>query len=131
MPDQIKTGAGFFNQYTLMYVLTDEHDVIWKETTGFQSEVYIYRTKATPKQAQEMFVDVLRRVNKLVHEPEFYNTVTNNCTTNVRNHVNRLLPDKVPYDYHVLLPGYSPKWPTTWGCWRSTARSRKRRLRPR
>jgi len=106
---QYSAMAGFFNQYTLMYVLADERDVIWKETTGFQSEVYIYRTKATPRQAQEMFVDVMGRVNKLVREPEFYNTITNNCTTNVRNHVNHLLPDRVPYDYRVLLPGYAPE----------------------
>ena len=99
--------TGFFNQYTIMYVLADERDVIWKNTIGFQQETYLYRTKATPKQAQEMFVDVMRRVNKLVREPEFYNTLTNNCTTNVRTHVNHLIPDSVPYDYRVLLPGYS------------------------
>ena len=98
---------GFFNQYTLMYVLADERDVLWKTTIGFQQEAFLYRTKATPKQAQEMFVDVMRRVNKLVREPEFYNTITNNCTTNVRNHVNHLIPNGVPYDYRVLLPGYS------------------------
>jgi len=98
---------GFFNQYTLMYVLADERDVIWKETIGFQQEAFLYRTKATPKQAREMFVDVLRRVNKLVREPEFYNTITNNCTTNVRMHVNHIMPNEVPYDYRVLLPGYS------------------------
>jgi hypothetical protein len=98
---------GFFNQYTIMYVLADERDVMWKETIGFQQEAYVYRTKATPKQAQEMFVDVMRRVNKLVREPEFYNTLTNNCITNVRAHVNHLIPDGVPYDYRVLLPGHS------------------------
>jgi hypothetical protein len=98
---------GFFNQYTLMYVLADERDVLWKSTIGYRQEAYLYRTRATPKQAQEMFVDVMRRVNKLVREPEFYNTITNNCTTNVRNHVNHLLPNDMPYDYRVLLPGYS------------------------
>ena len=89
-----------------MYVLVNERHVLWKETIGFQQEAFVYRTKATPRQAQEIFVDVMRRVNKLVREPEFYNTVTN-CTTNVRNHVNHLIPDGVPYDYRVLLPGYS------------------------
>ena len=98
---------GFFNQYTLMYVLADERDMLWKETIGFQQEAFVYRTKATPKQAQEMFVDVMRRVNKLVRKPEFYNTLTNNCTTNIRTHVNHLIPDDVPYDYRVLLPGHS------------------------
>jgi hypothetical protein len=106
---QYSALAGFFNQFTLMYVLVDERDIIWKETVGFKSELYVYRTMATPKQAREMFVDVMRRTNKLVREPEFYNTVTNNCTTNIRNHVNQLIPDKVPYDYRVLLPGYAPE----------------------
>ena len=99
--------TGFFNQYTLMYVLVDERNALWKESIGFQQETFLYRTKATPKQAQEMFVDVMRRVNKLVREPEFYNTLTNNCTTNIRTHVNHLIPDGVPYDYRVLLPGHS------------------------
>jgi hypothetical protein len=103
------TISGFFNQFTLMYVMCDERDILWRESTGFNCEVYVYRTNATPRQAQEMLVDILGRANKLVREPEFYNTITNNCTTNVRNHVNRLLPDKVPYDYHVLLPGYAPE----------------------
>ncbi len=98
---------GFFNQYTLMYVLANERDVLWKSAIGYQQEAYLYHTKATPQQAQEMFADVMRRVNKLLHAPEFYNTITNNCTTNVRNHVNHLLPNEVPYDYRVLLPGYS------------------------
>lgn len=101
--------AGFFNQYTLMYVLADERDVFWKNSIGWMEEVYLYRTTANPKQARELFVDVMRRVNKLAREPEFYNTLTNNCTTNVRDHINRLVPDRVPYDYHVLLPGYSDK----------------------
>jgi hypothetical protein len=51
----------------------------------------------------------MQRVNKLAKEPEFYDTLTNNCTTNIRNHINHLKPDKVPYDYRVLLPGYSDR----------------------
>ena len=100
---------GFFNQYELMYVLADERDVIWKNSIGWQCEVYVWRTKATPEQARELFLDVMRRVNKLQRKPEFYNTITNNCTTNIRQHINHLVPDRVPYDYRVLLPGYSDK----------------------
>jgi hypothetical protein len=102
-------AKGFFNQYELMYVLADERDVLWKNSIGWLCEVYVWRTKATPQQARELFVDVMRRVNKLRREPEFYNTLTNNCTTNIRQHINHLAPDRVPYDYRVLLPGYSDK----------------------
>jgi hypothetical protein len=51
----------------------------------------------------------MHRVNKLANEPEFYDTLTNNCTTNIRAHVNHLKPDEIPYDSRVLLPGHSDK----------------------
>jgi hypothetical protein len=99
--------AGFFRQYELIYVVASERDVIQKRVTCDLSDVYLYRSTATPEQARELFVDVMRRVDKLSKSPEFYDTLTNNCTTNIRNHVNHLKPEEVPYDYRVLLPGYS------------------------
>ncbi len=104
-----KYGAlkGFFRQYELMYVVADERDVLQRNTVYRDDDVYLYRTKATPTQARLMFVDMLQRANKLVEEPEFYDTITNNCTTNIVQHINRLSPSRVPYDVRVLLPGYS------------------------
>jgi hypothetical protein len=101
--------AGFFQQYELIYIVADEHDVIQRRVICDLSDVYLYRSTATPRQAQDLFVDVMRRVNKLAKEPEFYDTLTNNCTTNIRNHVNHLKPNEIPYDYRVLLPGLSDK----------------------
>jgi len=100
---------GFLRQYELMYVVADERDVIVKNANKSPSEVYLYRSTATPEQARELFVDVMKRVDKLIDEPEFYNTLTNNCTTNIRRHINHLKPDRVPYDYRVLLPGYADR----------------------
>ena len=100
---------GFFQQYELMYVVASERDVIQRRVNCDLSDVFLYRSTATPKQARELFLDVMRRVNKLAREPEFYDTLTNNCTTNIRNHINHLKPDEIPYDYRVLLPGYSDR----------------------
>ncbi|MCC6125737.1 MAG: DUF4105 domain-containing protein [Pirellulales bacterium] len=100
---------GFLRQYELIYVLGDERDLIPKYANHYRCEVYVYRSTATPVQARKLFVDVLRRVNKLYEEPEFYDTLANNCTTNIRRHINHLKPDRVPYDYRVLLPGYSDR----------------------
>ena len=49
--------------------------------------VYLYHTTATPDAARELLVDVLNRVNSLSKEPEFYDTLTNNCTSNIVQHV--------------------------------------------
>jgi hypothetical protein len=100
---------GFVNGYEIMYVIGDERDLIQLRTIHRLDDVYVYRAKASPAQSRALFVDVLERANKLVDEPEFYNTLTNNCTTNVLRHVNRIATRKVPYTYQVLLPAYSDR----------------------
>jgi len=98
---------GNARKYELIYVVADERDIIPLRTEHRDVEVFLYRTTATPQQARTLFVDVMRRVNRLYHEPEFYNILTNNCTTNIVGHINRLFPGKVPADYRTVLPGYA------------------------
>ena len=100
---------GFFQEYEIIYVVASERDVIGRRVNCDLSDVFLYRSTATPEQTRKLFLDVMQRVNKLYKEPEFYDTLTNNCTTNIRNHINHLKPDKIPYDYRVLLPGYSDR----------------------
>jgi hypothetical protein len=98
---------GSARQYELMYVLADERDVVELRTNFRHEDVYLYPTTATPEQARLLLVDVLARTNELASRPEFYDTFRNNCTTNLVRHVNRIKPNRLPYDYRVLLPGYS------------------------
>jgi hypothetical protein len=51
--------------------------------------------------------DIFQRVNQLAKQPEFYDTLTNNCTSNIVTHVNRIKPNRIMTDVRVLLPGYS------------------------
>ena len=67
------------------------------------------RYGATPDQVRLLFVDMLARANKLTREPEFYHTLTNNCTTNVVNHINKLWPNRIAYNVQLVLPGYSDR----------------------
>ena len=98
---------GLLRQYEIMYVVADERDLVQLRTNHWQNEVFLYPTRATPQAAREMFVDVMRRVNKLYVAPEFYDTLTNNCTTNIVRHVNHLSPNRIPLDYRVLMAGHS------------------------
>ncbi|HEY4231977.1 MAG TPA: DUF4105 domain-containing protein [Lacipirellulaceae bacterium] len=98
---------GSARQYELMYVVADERDVIEQRTNVRGDRVYLYRTTATPEAARMLLVDMLGRVNQLAGQPEFYNTLTNNCATNIVQHINRIKPNRVSYDVRVLLPGYS------------------------
>jgi hypothetical protein len=100
---------GSARQYELMYVLADERDVVEVRANHRGEEVYLYRTTASPDQARMLLVDVLMRTNELTGRPEFYDTLTNNCTTNLVRHVNRIQPHRLAYDYRVLLTGYSDR----------------------
>jgi hypothetical protein len=100
---------GAFRQYELTYVLADERDLIARRSKHREADVYLYSTVATPDQARDLFVDVVKRVNKLAEEPEFYDTLTNNCTTNIVRHINRLHPGVIPPDLRIVLPGYSDR----------------------
>jgi len=99
---------GMLNEFEIMYVVADEHDVIDLRAQHRGDDVYVYPLRATPEQSQILFVDMLRRANQLAEKPEFYNTVTNNCTTALVNHFNRLSKIPVPLaDPRVFLPGLS------------------------
>lgn len=108
--EEYSAWKGFFNQYELMYVIGDERDIINLSSNYYKSDVHLYRTIAQPEQAQALFVDVVKRANELAAHPEFYNTLTNNCTTNIVSHVNKIAPRSIPYDVRILLPGYSDEY---------------------
>lgn len=99
--------TGSARQFELMYVIADERDVIQLRTNHRGENVYLYRSTATPEQAQALFGDILARANKLAKEPEFYDTLMNNCTTNIVRHINTLKPGRIGDDLRALLPGYS------------------------
>lgn len=105
--EEYAAWKGSARQFELMYVLADERDVVQVRTNIRGENVYRYRTTATPEQTRLLLVDVLARTNQLASRPEFYDTLTNNCTTNLVDHINRIQPQRVKYDYRVLLPGYS------------------------
>ena len=62
-----------------------------------------------PGNERRMLESYLRRTNKLANDPEWYNTITNTCTTNIVNHVNEVYPGRVPWAIGILMPGLSPK----------------------
>lgn len=99
----------FLKQYELMYVVADEQDVVKLRTNYRKDNVYMYPTKIDQVHAKQLFLSMIQRVNELHDKPEFYNLITNTCTTNIVRHVNEISEVKVPFSYRVLMPGYSDK----------------------
>jgi hypothetical protein len=103
---------GFFRQYELYYVVADERDVIRLRTNYRRAppeDVYLYRLQAPIENGRRLFLEYLHKINALKEHPEFYNSLTTNCTSNIWLH-SRVNPGHVPYSWKILLSGYVPEF---------------------
>jgi hypothetical protein len=78
---------GFFREYELYYVVADERDLVGLRTNYRGEQVYLYRIRIPAGQAQALLIDYLNEVNRLADHPQWYNALTQNCTTSIRGHV--------------------------------------------
>jgi hypothetical protein len=106
------TVKGFFRQYELYYVVADERDVIRLRTNHRHDppeDVYVYRVQGQIENGRRLFVDYLNKINALNSRPEFYNTLTTNCTTNIWMH-SLVNPQHLPLSWKILASGYVPEY---------------------
>jgi hypothetical protein len=95
--------GGLYRQFELFYVVADERDVIRVRSNYRQGEdVYLYRLNAA--RAREAFMEYVRTINELHQTPRWYNAVTNNCTTAIRQQ--RAASDRAPWDWRMLVNGF-------------------------
>lgn len=99
--------AGLFRQYELIYVVGDERDLVQLRSNHRRDDVYLYPVRASQERTVAFFLDMVQRMNTLHERPEFYNSLTNNCTTNLVRHLEKVSATNVPYDHRTLLPAYS------------------------
>ena len=106
------TLQGFFRQYELIYVVADERDVIRLRTNYRHDpteDVYIYRVQAPLDNVRRVFIEYMNRINELRARPEFYNTLTSNCTTDIW--FNTLVNEQhLPFNWKILVSGYVPQY---------------------
>ncbi len=98
---------GALRQFEMIYVIGEERDLIGLRAALWDTPVYLYPMRATPEQVHGVFLHMLRRAQALEQQPTFYNTFTNNCTTNILDAVNAIAPKPIPFGLKILLPGYS------------------------
>jgi Domain of unknown function (DUF4105) len=99
--------AGVLRQYELAYIIGDERDLIGLRANHRLDDVYLYKIKATPDSMRALFVSMLERSNAVAEKPEFYNTLTNTCASNIVDHIDIIAPGRIPFSYKTFLPAYS------------------------
>ena len=106
------SAKGFFRQYELYYVVADERDVV-RVRTNYRKDppedVYVYPLRVPRENIRRVFLEYMRKLNGLRDHPEFYNTLTTNCTTAIAMNA-RVNPDSLPLSWKVILSGYTPAY---------------------
>jgi hypothetical protein len=99
---------GLLNEFEVRYVVADERDVIDLRSRHRGDDVLVYPLRATPAQVQAVFVGMMRDANRIAERPEFYNTLSNNCTTAIFEHFHVLTKRQFSLsDPRIVLPGLS------------------------
>ncbi len=99
---------GVLRSYELIYVWGTEDDLIKlrtniRENTG----TYMYPLKMSTENIRKLFIEAAYRTNELKNQPEFYNTISNNCTTNLAVLLQKVYSKPIIVDWRYLAPAYA------------------------
>jgi hypothetical protein len=106
------TVDGFFRHFELYYVVGDERDLVGVRAIHRNDppeEIYMYRIQAAPEGARRLFLEYFRNINALREQPEFYNSLTTNCTSTVWMNA-RVNPNHVPLSWKIIVSGHLPEY---------------------
>ena len=97
---------GFFRQYELIYVFADETDLV-KLRTNFRGEqVYLYPLAVPLDAARRVLVEYLAAATDLREHPQWYNALTDNCTTTLIGHSRRVALPEARFDWRWIVNGH-------------------------
>ena len=102
---------GLGRSFELMYVWATEADAIGvRARCRTRSITHLLEGRVLREESKPaLFESYLKRTNAVAEKPEWYNTITNTCTTNLVQHINDIYPGRVPMGLAWLLPGLSPE----------------------
>lgn len=96
---------GLFRQFELAYVVGDERDLVQLRTNRRGNDVWLYPCAGSPETQVAYFLELCRGIERLAREPEFYDTLTRNCTTVLAEHWERVMDVDLGFDRRLLFPG--------------------------
>ena len=101
---------GLLRHYELSYVFGDERDLILRRTLYQETEVYLYPLVTPPDEVRSLLGRMVQTANGLREHARFYNSVTENCTSVLREHANEVRPGSFPsFVLAQVMPGISDR----------------------
>lgn len=97
--------GGFFRRFEQVIIAADERDIIRTRSNVRGEDVHLFRLEMSPEELRALLLGYVERANALGDTPQFYNTLTSNCTTIVFELARQIAPT-LPLDYRLLLSGH-------------------------
>lgn len=97
--------AGFFRRYESVLIAADENDIVRVRTNVRDETVRLYRLNLDRAQLRTALLGYLQEAAEIRRQPQFYNTLTSNCTTAIFRLARQLDPG-LPLDHRLLATGH-------------------------
>ena len=101
--------ADLFKSNPLVIIAADERDVVGVRSNVRGEDVQIYRLNVSRNAARALLLEYVSDANALSTTPEFYNSLTTNCTTTIVKMM-RAVGDVIPLDWRLIVNGYLPDY---------------------
>jgi hypothetical protein len=96
-----------FKSNPLVIVAADERDVVRVRSNVRGEDVQLFRMNVPPPAAQRLLLQYVAEANDLASQPQFYNSLTTNCTTTATKMM-RAVGARFPLDWRLIVNGYLP-----------------------
>lgn len=105
--ERFSAVLGALNEFELMYIWATEQDTTGKRVVQERHDVYMFPLLISREALTALFVRMATRTAEIERRPEFYNSLTSNCTSELALAANAARPGAIPVSIAWWLPGYS------------------------
>lgn len=101
---------GAFKGFMLVHTWATEADLTARRTDYYDYELFKYELQLSEADMKGLLKAFARKTAALQATPEFYNTITQNCTNALALYVNQIKPGAIPWHYSFVFTGKSVEY---------------------
>jgi len=101
---------GALKGFMLVHTWATEADLTSRRTDYYDYKLFKHELVLSEADKKGLLKAFARETDKLHSNPQFYNTVTNNCTNALAYYANQINPGSIPWHYSFVFTGKSVEY---------------------
>lgn len=103
--EEYSVVGGALRSFEITHIWATENDLITRRVRFLDYPLTRYRLDIPDEYLARIFTKFARETTELARTPEWYNTLTNNCTSSLIKYVNQEEPGAIPRHYSYVFTG--------------------------